>query len=420
MDFEPINIYSHRIAPAAVVATLRQHYPEVRVNGTDHDWTELTVVVSKGGLFRRPKLLTLGHDEQYYDGDDWPRQMFGMQNFIAEFPGAGQQPQLMRLIRSFRFCLAVPTDGLNADSKDPRMQALYRVCQALDGVLFTPTSLRDAEGRFLISADGRTDADAVYPRLPPEDDHPDAEPDFRADADDEDEPVPPTAERVVRRLMALAAVAGRATVELDHTQGIEGLEDLPERFTHWINEIGIADELEPQEWKIVQRPVGTLEQSDFINAMWRVEGLAVLAWALDLHPLPDYDELVVPPELYSAIGLLDVEAAADLLAQPVLRPEEELHAMLEHLLALHWRVRDFSIRPQPMDFVAFSRDCWFGSFDLSDFRVLDGDLAIADEPISRADEDDVSRVSSIAMERHLAINWLHGDSEIYSETDTST
>jgi hypothetical protein len=41
-------------------------------------------------------------------------------------------------------------------------------------------------------------------------------------------------------------------------------------------------------------------------------------------------------------------------------------------------------------------------------------------PISAAPEDTVSLCSSCAMERHQAINWLSGFSEIYSQTDTST
>ena len=420
MDFEPINIYSHRIAPAAVVEVLRRHYSDVNVTGPDDAWTKLTAVIHPGGFFRRPKLLHLTHKEEYYDGEDWPRQRMGLQNFVCSWNNADEQPDLPRLIRSFRFCLAVPTAGLDPYGKDPRIEALLQICRELDGILFTPSCLRDSAGRTLIDASGQIDPQACLPRLPPVEDHPDAEADFDHDDEDDEEPEPPTPERVARRLLALTAVAARATVELDHSQGVEDLEDIPARIAEWVNELGISDELEPQEWKVIQRPVGGLEQSDFINAMWRVEGAAVLAYALKLHDLPAYDELIVPPELYDSVGLLNVELGAELLAHPDLCDEDELQGLQEHLLALHWRVRDFSLRPEAMDFVAFSRDCWFGSFDLTNFRVLNGDLAIGDVPIAEAEPEDVSRVNSIAMERHLAINWLHGYSRIYSETDTST
>ena len=215
-------------------------------------------------------------------------------------------------------------------------------------------------------------------------------------------------------------MAARATLELDNMESKDDMDIHRKRILEWIEELGIGSELEPQEWKVLQRVVGSLEQQDFINAMWRVEGLAVLAWALQLYPIPEYDELVNPPELYSAIGLFDADAGRRVLSEPSLRSELELEAMAEHLLALHWRMRDFSIRPQKMDFVSFSKKCWFGSFDLSKFRVINGDLAIGKVAISKADPDDVSRVSSLAMERHLAINWLFGHSKIYSQTDTPT
>jgi hypothetical protein len=95
--------------------------------------------------------------------------------------------------------------------------------------------------------------------------------------------------------------------------------------------------------------------------------------------------------------------------------------MQTHLLMLHWRLRDFlHLRPQRMDFAAFSKECWFGSFDIGAFRLIDNDLAIGAAPIDEAGPDELSKVSSLAMERHLAINWLHGYSEVYSQTDTST
>jgi hypothetical protein len=41
-------------------------------------------------------------------------------------------------------------------------------------------------------------------------------------------------------------------------------------------------------------------------------------------------------------------------------------------------------------------------------------------PIHAADHGLVGRAAGIALERHQAINWLLGWSELYSEVDTST
>jgi hypothetical protein len=125
-------------------------------------------------------------------------------------------------------------------------------------------------------------------------------------------------------------------------------------------------------------------------------------------------------DLFNVVGIYDVDATRSFLSAASLRSADELEAMSKQLLACHWRLRDFSLRPQPMDFVAFSKNCWFGSFDISPFRIEQGDLAIGTHAIKDAPPDEVDKAESIARERHQAINWLHGYSKIYSQTDTST
>ena len=421
MSLEPINLFSHRIDPRGVLGVLRE-FGEVRVEGPEDDWETAELTLKKKWL-RGAQVLQLGHDAEYYDGEGWPRQVMGMRGYFSQFPDSPRKPDVMQAIGAFRFSLSVPTDDLDIESDDDRLAVVYAVCEHLDGVIFTPSALRDAQGRVLIGADGECDPNAVLPQarassLPTLDDTEDSV-DLSGDDEPLEVPVPPTPERVARRALVLTAVAARATLELDAPE-METPDVHRERLLKWIDELGIGDELEPDEWEVLQRPVGRLEQQSFVNAMWRVEGLCVLAWALQRYDLPPDDELVTPPELYQSMGLFKADEAREILEQPNLRPTEELDEMAIHLLMLHWRVRDFSLRPQPMDFVAFSKKSWLGEFDISRFRIIDNDLAIGDTAIADASPDEVQRVQSLAMERHLAINWLMGDADLYSDTDTST
>lgn len=424
MAFEPINIFSCRIDPRGVSELLRR-LGTAKVKGDDDDWEEIQLTLKKNGFLSKAPVITFGHHAEYYDGEDWPRQVMGMQGYFSRFPETPTKRQVLRTIGSFRFALTVPQHDLDIESQDERLKVLYAVCQHLDGVIFTPSALRDAQGRVLLGGDGEFDPAAILPKLPPQDDLTDDE-EFEVEDGDElevdeemAEPDPPTPERVARRAIALTAVAARATLELDR-ENVDKPDNHRRRILNWIEELGIGDELEPDEWKVLQRPVGTLDERSFLDSMWRIEGLAVLAWSLQRLPLPADDVLIDPNEIYEAMGLFDADVGASILANPELRSLDELQAKLTHLLMLHWRIRDFSIRPVAMDFVEFSKDCWIGSFDISEFRILQNDLAIGDSPIAEAEEDAVSTVQSIAMERHLAINWLNGYSAIYSETDTST
>ena len=418
MAAEPINIFSRKIDPRGVVQVLRALAPALQVIGPEDCWEKIVIAGPKR-LFKKSPSLSFQHDPNYYDGPDWPRQVMGMQGYFSRFPGIDERPEIMRVIGGFRFALATAFDpDLDMDSDDERLAYLIAVAKHLDGAIFTPSALRDASGKVLIAADGMVDPEAVLPHLPPEPVNAEAEasPDS---GQDEDEPVPPTAQHVAQRALALTAVTARALLEQEDAAD-PMTEARRRQLLDWVESIGIGDELEPDEWKVLQRPVGALDQQAAVNATWRLEGLAVLAWALKRFELPSYDQLADPGRLLHSLGFLDEEAARAVQANPELRSTEELDAQGKQILGLHWRLRDFTLRPQAMDFAQFARDAWFGPMDLTPFQLVDGDLGLAGHAISKAPRGIFQRSISSAMERQQAINWLHGYSRVYSETDTST
>lgn len=416
MALEPINIFSNRIDPSGVAQTLRTAGFAVKVIGPDNNWSKIVITVRPASADGEVVELTFGHSREYYSSEQWRDQVRGMQGYFSRFPDAPRKDEVLAVIDTFRFALSVPQDDLDIESADERLALVYAVCRCLDAAIFTPSSLRDAAGRILIDATGYSDPQAVMPALPSSRHHASA---ADTDEDDSPEPSPPSPVRVMRRAMILAAVANRSLLENEPDQ----VEDPPRvlrQMIKWIKAIGIHDELEREEAKIIQQPMGTLESRQVINAMWRIEGLAVLSWALGLHPLPPDDEIVKPPKLLRSVGLLDAFTASQLLEKPRFRPQADLDAQWTHQLMLHWRLREFSLRPQPIDFVALSQKCWFGSFDVRLFRIINNDLAIGNQEISKAPRDAVETATSIALERHLAINWLKNGGERYSETDVST
>lgn len=414
MAMEPITIYSRRIDPRGVAELLRSLDPAVEIVGPGDAWESATLTVRQPGV-PKPLQLLFHHDPTYYDGDDWPRQMLGMAGYFRRFPDNPRKATALRLIGSFRFALATSWEPDLIPEGDARLPYLAAVVRHLDGALFTPSSLRDAEGRVLYGADGDYDQDAAFPTIPeprpadPAEEEEEEEPDYQLQ----------TADRVARRALALAAVSVRALVEQDDPDD-PSAEEFRQRVLNWVSEVGVGDELEPDEWEVLQRPVGRLDRQQQIDATWRLEGLVVLAWALGKFDLPPHDELVDPNDLARSVGFLDDEAGRALLASAELRPEAEIDAVAKRLLGIHWRLRDFTLRPQAMDFAAFSRECWFGSFDLGDTRLIDDDLALGDVAVVDADDQAFGKAYSAARERHLAVNWLRGYSRVYSQTDTST
>ncbi|MCA9575389.1 MAG: DUF4272 domain-containing protein [Myxococcales bacterium] len=420
MNAPPLNVFSHRIAPAAVVAVLRTFGP-VTLDGTDDAWTRATLSL-KTGWFGRTSLVVT-HNEDYYAGPGWAAQVHGMRGFFAR---AGLPPDVESAIGGLRFSVALLDAADALDKNDKRLDVVAAIANELDGMVFCPGYLLDRELRVLLGPDGARDPDAVTPRYPTNLftlREPESGATLGAEArepDDDDverDPVPPTPERVARRALVMAATTARALSEAEEEDDLPGLRG---DLWKWVEDCGLTDECEPREAAFLQLD-GRPKDQDMLNACWRVEGLAVLMWALGHVELPRYDTLVTPRELWKVANIFGPpENAGEFVASATLRSSVELDALNAHLLAFHWRMVDFRLRPVAMDFVAFSKNCWFGSFPVDDFEIIDADLALGGKRVDVASQDARDTASSTAQERHLASNWLRGDSDVYSETDVST
>jgi hypothetical protein len=306
---------------------------------------------------------------------------------------------------------------------------LFAVAQFLDGVLFTPSSLRDARGRVLFGAGGEDEEDpaAVWPRVVGEVSIADPrgaamheasrpkaadEPDTSADA--------PTPQRVTRRALALTAVTIRAILEQDVANP-----DLDAAATYagllaWVRDVGIDDELVSDEWEVLQRPLGRLDPLMQIDSTWRLEGLVVLAWALGRFEIPPHDQLVEVNPLWKSLGWPDADAARALLVNPTLRTRDEIRALRNRLFALHWRLRNYHLHPGVIDFAEYARTCWFGPLDVSGMPLIEGDLALRGKRLDRADKEVFGAAHSAAQERHQAANWLWDGPQCYADASTAT
>lgn len=417
----PITLFSHKVDPAGVLRVLRELAPNLRLTGNDEQWQQI-VIAGKAGIFRKADTITFNHDPQYYTGLKWDQQLAGMRGYFRQFRQNENTDRVMLLIQSFRFALAVIAEPeIDIDSSDERLKYIFAVARHLDAAIFMPTSLRDASGRVLISADQDPDSDATMPAIykhvsaGPRD----ALPISQGGAKLEAKMKPPTSQRVAQRACALAALTGRALLEREDAND-PAVEVTRRRIVDWIEATGIGGELEPDEWKVVQRPCLKLSEQEAVNSVWRLEGLGILAWALNLFDLLPADQLVDPGKLLPAIGILNVNRTESLLASPQLRTPEEMERLSHQLFAVHWRLRNFQLKPEAMNFAEFAKTAWFGPLRIEKVRLIDGDLAIGDRAISAAPEESVRAAQSAASERHVAINWLRGRSQIYSETDDST
>jgi hypothetical protein len=229
--------------------------------------------------------------------------------------------------------------------------------------------------------------------------------------------IPPSAERVMLRAFCLSAVVCRSFID-------EGPDDptcrsVYARIDPWLETVRARPELESWEATALVTPLGQLDMTARIKGTWLSEGLAVLAWALGRYDLPPYDVAVDPKAVTDELEFLQTSAAS-LAKTLALRSAEELSFGAERAFALHWRLRNFGLNGQAMNFEDFARTAWFGPLRIDGVALANNDLSIKGVPIVDTPSDQIQLATGIAMERHRAFNWLLGYDEIYSEVDTST
>lgn len=416
MAMEPITLFARIKDLPGVARHLRSVSPNVEIDGPDDDWENAVVTFGKG---RNKQTLTVTYSADYHAPEEWATQMQGMRGYFSHFPDTERKPRVMQLTTTFRCSHGMLFEPDFDPEGDERLDVLFSVAELLDGVLFSPSALRDAEGRILFSSDpDEEDPEARWPKVAAEVSI-ESYDEITEDEDDQEPPAePPNAMRVLRRGLALTAVTTRAILEQD--QGDAPAREVYKDLLAWIADLDIDDEFEPEEWEVLQRPIGRLEPQMQINSTWRLEGLVVLAWAMGQFDLPPHDQLVEFNPLWSSFGLIDSQASRVLLAKPVLRPRADIEQLGKRLLAVHWRLRNFSLNPKVMDFGEFAKTCWFGPLDLRGLTLVKGDLAVGGKRIDKADPDAVATAHSAAQERHQAVNWLLEGPARYSEASVAT
>jgi hypothetical protein len=239
------------------------------------------------------------------------------------------------------------------------------------------------------------------------------------DLDENEELHAPEAGRVAARALVLAAVTYRGHIENEKSTYEGRAEDVRRRIVAWLDDLGLNTEMEAEEANLLMTPVGGLDRKAANQATWRSEGLVVLAWAMKRAPLPSVHDICQPGEIADAVGFLQDREATPLSA-PSLREPSEVSYWANTYLALHWRLRQFSLEPGRIDFVSYASNCKWADMRIDELEVVDSELAIKGVPIDRVDDAVFHKSLSITMERRVALDWLLGFETLYSDVTTDT
>lgn len=248
----------------------------------------------------------------------------------------------------------------------------------------------------------------------------------RSDADEIKYPHP-SQEVIAKRAICIAAIIARGDLELSiqkNSEGIDSGKDFVNKTKNWFKEHGVADALSTDERILLEKPVGSWSAQDCVNASWRAESLGLMLWALSLiDAIPSYDKEFNVVELNKIIlnGPIDI-----FYKKCHLRHKEELEKARDVAEFWHWRsvttrlIGEGKV-PHDLDInkvIKTSAESAHAELGLS--KPVDDDVVLFGKPYKKLESQEYSLATSIALERHFALNWLNGYSNDWDKTPTNT
>ncbi len=110
-----------------------------------------------------------------------------------------------------------------------------------------------------------------------------------------------TPSEILRRAIVMTSVAFRASLEVSvHAR----CEELCGRLLPWLEEHGMAGEIDTTERELLATPFGQLDKSQQVDANWSGEGANIMCWALGLQSRPHYHEHVDYTHWFNQLGIL--------------------------------------------------------------------------------------------------------------------
>lgn len=192
---------------------------------------------------------------------------------------------------------------------------------------------------------------------------------------------------------------------------------------------GLWQTMTDDERLFIASPVLELTEQQRINVSWLMEAAVCLLWALQYcESIPPYDTQA-DPELLKAVP---AENTQTLVRAAALRPGHDLEAARSVAELWHWRSRTRrlqeegghdSLLPPGLSFrdvIAKTAEAAAAAGDIPE--GIDADFSTFGKAYRDATPDEYGTLTSIAMERHRALNWLCGYAtrNRWDETPTDT
>lgn len=195
-----------------------------------------------------------------------------------------------------------------------------------------------------------------------------------------------------------------------------------------LREGGLWDAMEEKEHRLLEMSSSEVTQQMLIDASWSVESIVCLLWALGyITALLPYDQQADP----ESTNNLPAEPSQILMKNAILRPHEVVEKQRSLAELWHWRSRTRQLQESNYKFTfpgdkTIENVIAMASTKAATDGVMPSPIGDDFPAFGKAYRDltqaEYSQATSIAMERHRALNWLCGlaPGNRWSETPTDT
>jgi hypothetical protein len=252
---------------------------------------------------------------------------------------------------------------------------------------------------------------------------------------------PPSQEQVAYRALCLHALVTRIEFQLlarmwldpqlrPSCSQADGLRARDHALAEWLRREQLTQHQSTRERELFSHALGEWGERTVIDVSWRKESLTVLLWALSLATsLPPYDTQVAEDLHMEKVGWL--KPASEFCALVRLRDRATISRARDVAELWHWRSRTTWLQqhghtppdsPKELDsfekIVRVTAEQAYRNGDI--LRPIKHDFPAFGKPYARLTEQEYSVCTSIAMERHYALNWLCGYAEDWGNVPTDT
>jgi len=240
----------------------------------------------------------------------------------------------------------------------------------------------------------------------------------------------PDQNEAARRALCLGALVMRSKFESIAESASAPMiavhEELATQLNIWIADEGLIASQSTWEKPLVCQALGSWTRQELIEASWRVNSLGVILWALSqFEELPSWDTQFTPQESIRPLNLF--ASTGPFLDKVRLRSEAEIEKTRYVAELWHWRAQKPGSMPADMkadtgggldEAVRAAASEAYARGDIAE--PIDGDFPLFGKSFSNLSDEERTIASSIALERHYALNWLCGYAADWDEVPTGT